>query len=109
MKVFRMAKEDIWEKIDTYPIHKALRHIDIPLVIVFLGMEDNRTPDGIRREQEKTYLTIRLPYEQIKACKHGALDLMKFLLLSQIRHLKHLDWYNLYFDIKKALATVEQN
>ena len=104
-----MAKKDVWDKVDTYALHKALRDIKIPLVIVFLAMEDNSTPDGIRREKENTYLTIRLPYERIKSCPRDAQDLMKFLLLSQTRHLKYLDWYNLYFDIKKALANLDQD
>ena len=103
MQVITMGEREVWDKVNALPIHTALRKLDIPLFVTFLAFDDYHTADGVIEEDGKTYLTIRLHYEQIKSCPHGAQELMKFLLLSQIRHLKHLDWYNLYFEIKKAL------
>ncbi len=98
-----MIHSDLTDKVDSYSLDDALRELDTPLVVTFVALKDNYTPEGIKQEGGKTYLTIRLPYEKIKKCKGNALDLMIFSLLSQIRHLKHLDWYNLYYDIKREL------
>ncbi|MEZ5041511.1 MAG: hypothetical protein R2828_16580 [Saprospiraceae bacterium] len=103
MKVQRMIHKDVIGKVNTYTLDDKLIHLDIPLVITFLALPDNYTADGIEQEDGETYLTIRLPYEQIKNCAGSALPLMTFALLSQIRHLKHMDWYNVYWQVKNAL------
>ena len=103
MLVQRMIHADLMDKVDSYSLDDALKQLDVPLVVTFVALKDNYTPDGIKQENGKTYLTIRLPYEKIKQCEGSALNLMRFSLLSQIRHLKHLDWYGLYYDVKKKL------
>ena len=103
MLVQRMIHSDLVDKVDSYSLDDALKPLDAPLVITFVALKDNYTPEGIKQENGKTYLTIRLSYEKVRQCKGSALDLMTFSLLSQIRHLKHLDWYNLYYQIKRAL------
>ena len=103
MVVQRMVHSDLINKVDSYVLDDALKQLDAPLVVTFVALEDNYTPDGIKQENGKTYLTIRLPYEKIRKCEGTALDMMKFSLLSQIRYLKHLDWYRLYYEIKKEL------
>lgn len=103
MLVQRMIHSDLKDKVDSYSLDDALKQLDAPLVVTFVALKDNYTPEGIKQENGKTYLTIRLPYEKIKQCEGSALDAMIFSLLSQIRHLKHLDWYELYYQIKNAL------
>lgn len=103
MTIQRMIHRDVIDIVDAYPLQNALRDLDVPLVVTFVALSDDYTPAGIRQEEGKTYLTIRLPFEYLKTCRGSASELMKVMLLSRIRHLKHLDWYNLYYTIKKAL------
>ena len=108
MVVQRMIHQDVMDKVDTYTLDDALRHIDVPLCVNFVAIGDNYTKPGIKRRGDMTYLTIRLPFEHLKTCRGSALELMKVLLLSRVRHLKHLDWYDLYYTIKKALYETEE-
>ena len=108
MVVQAMTHIDVDDKVDTYTLYDALLSIDVPLVITFVALSDNYTPAGICQKKGTTYLTIRLPFEHLKTCRGSALELMKVMLLSRIRHLKHMDWYNLYYTIKEALYEEEE-
>lgn len=103
MTIQRMIHRDVIDLVDAYSLQDALCHLDVPLVVTFVALNDDYTPAGIRQENGKTYLVIRLPLEYLRTCKGSALEFMKVLLLSRIRHLKHLDWYDLYYKMKKAL------